>query len=525
MMETSQTNFGEKYEPCEHDRVELKNGRILDVIHGCYFDSGTRIIVRDGKIESMPGIAGERTHIKPDYCIDLQGRTVLPGLFNTHIHGPETPPSRMPGLRDRSLAKKHQETQIAKNMAECLAHGVTNVRHAGFVADLRVNRDRTERFSKAEIPVPRIMQAVVVGPTGSYMQEDLPLWLKAMGMPQVDPSKDYAAAVAFSPNATEQEVRKAVDIAIDERGADVIKIGDESFSMIANKPVPVMTLEQLKVVADHARSRGVQSTMHHSTVESFRRGVQAGVSSLVHVPFDAPLPNADVEAFKESGCLLEPTLSAFYPAFSWKLPGNQTSYCVELDRLTEFRQKTYTFGDIADEFYIPELRAGVMNGYKKCARGKLKVMGIVDMSGFYAWDNKAAFAFENFALLYEHGVPMATGNDTIPPCTPAMVDLELLMCDHVLKSNPERKLLSGAEAARIATINSAKALGIEEDFGSIERGKTVDLVILDGDPLEDFRLIGSRAAALFMDGKLVINNCGLEAKSSRKIQNRDKVSL
>jgi cytosine/adenosine deaminase-related metal-dependent hydrolase len=62
-------------------------------------------------------------------------------------------------------------------------------------------------------------------------------------------------------------------------------------------------------------------------------------------------------------------------------------------------------------------------------------------------------------------------------------------------------------------INSARSLGLEEEFGSIESGKTADLMILDGDPLEDFRVIGSRVAALFMDGKLVINNCGLVVES------------
>jgi hypothetical protein len=41
-------------------------------------------------------------------------------------------------------------------------------------------------------------------------------------------------------------------------------------------------------------------------------------------------------------------------------------------------------------------------------------------------------------------------------------------------------------------------------------------VILDGDPVKDFRLIGSRVAALFMDGMLVINNCGLQVESSGK---------
>jgi imidazolonepropionase-like amidohydrolase len=97
-----------------------------------------------------------------------------------------------------------------------------------------------------------------------------------------------------------------------------------------------------------------------------------------------------------------------------------------------------------------------------------------------------------------------------------MMDLELLMFDHVLKGKPDGKQLSGAEAVKIATINSARSLGLEDDFGSIETGKTADLVIVDGDPLEDFRLIGSRVEALFMDGVLVINNCGLEVESNGK---------
>jgi imidazolonepropionase-like amidohydrolase len=92
------------------------------------------------------------------------------------------------------------------------------------------------------------------------------------------------------------------------------------------------------------------------------------------------------------------------------------------------------------------------------------------------------------------------------------------MFDHVLQGDADRVQFSGADAVRIATINSARSLGLEEEFGSIETGKTADLVILDGDPLENFRLIGSRVAALFMDGKLVINNCGLEVDSNGQAQ-------
>ncbi len=104
----------------------------------------------------------------------------------------------------------------------------------------------------------------------------------------------------------------------------------------------------------------------------------------------------------------------------------------------------------------------------------------------------------------------------MPPCTPAMMALELLMIDHVLKGKPEGKPFSGAEAVKIATINSAHSLGLEDEFGSVETGKVADLIVLDGDPLEDFRLIGGRVDALFMDGKLVINNCGLQVEPNGK---------
>ncbi len=516
MIETATTNFVNQYEPGTQAPVQLKNGRVLDVVNGRYHDAGTSIVLKGGEIVSMPGHSAGPSGIAPDFTIDLQGKTVLPGLFNTHIHGPESSPSQFPGLRDRRLVKKFEEKQIIKNFTECLAHGVTNVRHAGFVADLRNNQARMARLSAAKVPAPRIPQAVVVGPAGSYMQEDLPRWLKMMGMPQVDPSKEYAAAVAFPIEANEQQVRDAVDMAIDERGADVIKIGDEPFSLFARKSVPVMTQEQLSALADQARRRGLQTMMHHTTVASLRRGIKAGVSSLAHLPYDARLSQTDVEAFKASGCFCEPTLSVFYAAFSWKLAGDEFNHNPELDRLTEFRQKTFTFAHIADEYYLPELREAVMNGYKKVTSGKPKIMGIIDNSGFYGWDAKAAFTFENFALLFENDVPMSTGNDTVAPCTPAMVGLELLMFDHVLKGDADRAPFSGAEAARIATINSARSLGVDDKLGSIEVGKTADLVILDGDPLEDFRLIGGRVAALFMDGELVINNCRLEVASNGK---------
>jgi len=512
-METSKTNFVKQYEPGTQARVELVNGRILDVANGCYFDAGTSIILQDGKIEAMPGLAGE-PRVPADFTIDLQGKTVLPSLYNTHAHLMMSGVvSMVTGLSDMRRSQKYGEQQKAKDLAECLAHGITHLRDA-WQPDLRVTRALKERIAKGEMPGPRILQAVAVGPPGSYLQEKGLMSKLVMRTP--DASKDYAGSVAFPLNANEQQVRDAVDRAIDERGAEVIKIGEQPTSFMTGKPLSIMSIEQLCAVADQARRRGVQSTMHHGSIESFRRGVKAGVSSLAHAPMDALLSREDVEAFKAAGCLNDPTISAFYAIFSWKLAGARSNGHPELDRLTAFRDRTYTFATIADEYYIPEMRASVMNAYNRCTSGKTKMMGIIDQSGMLAWNAKTANSFENLCILYEHGVPMTTGNDTMPPCTPAMMDLDLLMLDHVLKGRPDGKQLSSAEAVKIATINSARSLGLDERFGSIETGKTADLIILDGDPLEDFRLIGSRVAALFMDGKLVINNCGLKVVSNGK---------
>jgi imidazolonepropionase-like amidohydrolase len=58
------------------------------------------------------------------------------------------------------------------------------------------------------------------------------------------------------------------------------------------------------------------------------------------------------------------------------------------------------------------------------------------------------------------------------------------------------------EALGMATREAARALRLEREIGTVEPGKRADLVLLDGDPLQDIRAL-RRPEMVFRDGRLV----------------------
>jgi Tol biopolymer transport system component len=81
--------------------------------------------------------------------------------------------------------------------------------------------------------------------------------------------------------------------------------------------------------------------------------------------------------------------------------------------------------------------------------------------------------------LTRNGIPILTGTDVpnMPTGAGLQAELELLV----------RAGLTPAEALKAATLNSAEALGLGADLGSIETGKLADMVIVDGNPLADIK--------------------------------------
>jgi len=507
------TNFVQDYGPGDDALVELTNGKFVDVLNGCFFDPDVKVRIRNGQIVAMPGLANESPDARPDLTVDLQGKTVLPGLFNVHCHVQMVNPSVFSDFRTVRARKEHHDRQVEKNMADCLARGITNIRDA-FSDDLRPNRRLSSRIRNREIPGPRIQQAVVVGARGGYLSPEFKgmkkVLLRLLGLGAVDYRETHSGVIAFPRDADPILVRDAVDRAIDDRGADLIKVGESLEESLLNPSPVTMTAEQLETITDQARRRGVQSTIHSVSVNTFRRAVRAGFSSLAHMARDAELTDEDIDACLHSGSTVEPTLSVAYD-MSWRLKGDPFREDPNLERLYEFRSETVS--RLAEEFWLPELKDCVVAGFNRATGGRYKMLGIIDISKLLAhFSRLARYGIENTRVLHERGVAMACGNDGgIQACTPAMVTHELAIFDLFMNDRASGKQFDGVKALQTATINSARSMGIEDKFGVIRTGSVADLAVVDGNPFENPGIIGKPVDALFMDGRLVIDNLGLDA--------------
>jgi imidazolonepropionase-like amidohydrolase len=517
MNNADDVNFTNDYKPKEDAFVELYNGKFVDVTNANFFNDDAKLIVRGRRIVAMPGVHGQVSDIKPDFFVDLKGKTVLPGLCNTHCHTTQSMPSLIPDVKGIRLLKANAEKQIEKNLAECLIHGITNIRDT-WAADLRKAWVLRERINNNEIVGPRIMQAVAVGPPGGYLTEKhnmIMKWTRSkMGIPTIDYGLEYSGTVEFDVNATEQQVRDAVDRAIDERGAELIKIGEQKVNMTNFKPdATIMTLDQLSAIADQALKRNLKSTIHHTSVESFRRALKAGVSSLAHIPGGELLTDDDINLFLEQSCFIEPTMSVAYDT-CYKIKGDPTFNDPYLEFLTEFRNNVHD--NIVEEFWIPEFKAAVRKHHNKLSKEKMNMFGLLPMKKmFINFASYCTTGARNLKRLFERGARMTTSNDGgIPPCTLAMMQHEIDLFDLFLNRLSGKRLFRGEDAVRMATINGAECMGLDEDYGSIGIGKVSDIVVVDGDPFEDHRVVGSRVAALFKGGKLVINNCMLQVMTA-----------
>ena len=102
---------------------------------------------------------------------------------------------------------------------------------------------------------------------------------------------------------------------------------------------------------------------------------------------------------------------------------------------------------------------------------------------------------ESFQIAMAAGVPIAAGTDifhglgrfdSLPEELGTMV----------------QHGMSPADALVAATRNGARALGLERDLGTVERGKQADLLAVEGDPTRDISAL-RQVALVVQNGQVV----------------------
>jgi hypothetical protein len=67
------------------------------------------------------------------------------------------------------------------------------------------------------------------------------------------------------------------------------------------------------------------------------------------------------------------------------------------------------------------------------------------------------------------------------------------------------------EAIIAATKHGSELMRMSDDTGTVEAGKFADLLVVDGDPIENIAILQdrSRLAMVMKDGKVMVNTLGL----------------
>ena len=242
--------------------------------------------------------------------------------------------------------------------------------------------------------------------------------------------------------ASADSARREVD-ALQPYGPDFIKVFADGWRYGTQPEETSMNFETLHALVDEAHKYHERVLTHTVTVERGKIAARAGVDVIAHSLQDRVIDAEGISLIKAAGTFYAPTLAIYEPPKAGQpAPANSDDSAV---------------------------------------RQRLR-----------KWE----FAKTNLKALFDAGVPIVLGTDSgigdAPHGDSTLREIELLV-DAGL--SPTAALLAG-------TSNSALALGLLSDRGTIESGKRADIVLIDGTPWKNISDV-RKVDRVFIDGKLV----------------------
>jgi imidazolonepropionase-like amidohydrolase len=268
-------------------------GRVIDGVSDTVKTNQT-VVVEAGKITAIE--AGFRQPAAGDRVIDLRNGTLLPGLFDMHVH------------LTSEYSKTSEIDNYKQNEGDVAIDGVVYAQRtllAGFttVRDLgdeyRASISLRNAINAGKVPGPRIIAAgKAIATTGGH----------------ADPTNGWARKFPADPGPDDgvvnsvEDARKAVRQRYKE-GSDTIKITATGgvLSIAKSGSNPQFTEEEIRAVVATAHDYGFKVAAHAHGTEGIKRAVRGGVDTIEHGTF---LDDEGIKLMKEHGTYLVSTISA-----------------------------------------------------------------------------------------------------------------------------------------------------------------------------------------------------------------------
>jgi len=274
-------------------KTYIQCGRLIDGIANSAQSQVTVLVEGGTIIDIQKGYtAGSGT----DKVINLQNKTVMPGLIDCHVHL-ESQGSKNSLLETFTLPDADIAYQASVYAKRTLMAGFTTVRDLGGSG---VNISLRKAIAHGLVDGPRIITAGrAISSSGGHMDGSVGF-------------RDDAFNHKFGPDDGvadgRDELIKAVRLQI-KRGSDVIKIASTGgvLDLSENGSGANFTVDEIKAVVETAKDYGLKVACHAHGAEGIKRAILGGVASIEHGTF---MNEEDMELAKKYGTYYVPTIIA-----------------------------------------------------------------------------------------------------------------------------------------------------------------------------------------------------------------------
>jgi len=416
--------------------ILIQNARLIDARGDMGIHS---ILISDQIIQAI-----DPQELPPSIrTIDASNHSVLPGLIDSHVHI-----TMAPGEAYRNETPEERSIRHAHHMRAFLAMGVTTIVDPG----ISIQHATIVRQLQATTPSPNIF---FIGPL-------------------LGPHEGYPSNVVSElPGVSDLE---EIQARIDEFASFAplgIKVTMEDGPLMST--LPLFSPDLQSQIQREAKKRNQPLYIHATDVKSVSLALDMKPHALVHSPhkYNKKL----VQRIIEQDVYVCSTIDIFAISLEYWNPNylsNPTFRKVvpadELDALTDPKIRR----DFVDE------------GWKANAPGWPLWIGRLL---FQKWivNMYVNEGFKMFRALHQAGAKIVLGSDSSGwPLIPYLLhgpsthyEIDLL---HHAGLSPQEIITAGTQTP-------AKMLGIEDRVGSLEIGKTADLLIVEGNPLENLATI------------------------------------